>query len=147
MFWFCFILLLGLLAVPAHAAEIIEVDPSYLRISAISVVEPVFPAGSVRRSHTGRVVASITVASDGRPELIEIYESPDEEIAASVKSALSLWRFRPFFAGDTKRAVRAHSRLVFYFSTKEGKPIVVDANEVRARMLDEQSRARQQKRK
>jgi hypothetical protein len=63
---------------------------------------------------------------------VRVLETPDQEIAAAVKDAVSRWSFLPFQGSDSggkglKRLYAVRSRVVFYFRLVDGKPVIIDA--------------------
>jgi TonB family protein len=95
------------------------------RDHATSVVLPRYPESSVRSGHSGRTVVDVRL-SDGKITDARILEAPDEEIARSVKTALSMWSFRPFTQAGVPVRFPIRSRVILYFRLIDGKPIVID---------------------
>ncbi len=132
---FCFLMvtligmhesLVSALANDEPKEPIILVSPMIFRTHATTVLLPEYPSYSQKAGHVGRVTAEVDIAGNGKTTAIRILEAPDSAMGDSVRSALLKWAFRPFRRMDNQSALAARSRLIFYFSIKDGKATVVD---------------------
>lgn len=103
----------------------LHVDSSTLRRNALRAPLPRYPRASLIKGSTGVAVAAVTVDPNGSIANTEMLEAPDSDISAAVKAILLKWCFTNW-AGRPKigRCV-IESRLIFYFGTRGGRPLVV----------------------
>ena len=87
---------------------------------------PIYPISTAKARREGRVTVDVIVEADGAIGSLKILESVDAETAASVQEALRRWRFRVPRDKDGKPSYRVVGRLVFYFTFRHGKPVVID---------------------
>lgn len=111
----------------AEVPTAVRVGSGVLREYAVITPLPDYPQSSFRADKRGRVVAVVIVDTDGSVTSVEITESPDTSIAASVSTTLKRWRFKPFTTLEGNAPLRVTGRLVFYFEIREGRSAVIDA--------------------
>jgi len=98
-----------------------------LREQATFVVLPEYPTSSSSAGRAGRVVVEVRVSERGKVLHVHVLETPDHAIGLAVESAVMRWSFRPFAGGGKQERFSVQSRLIFYFSLVNGKPVVIDA--------------------
>ena len=113
----------------ARAADgcVINTDATGLRMAAVYAPLPLYPPETVQAARYGVVVVWVRVAPEGRVKDLSFLESLDGQTAASVRRALKLWRFSPWAQRAKGGNCPLEGRLVFYFTMKDGVPLVRDA--------------------
>jgi periplasmic protein TonB len=71
----------------------------------ISGTDPKYPKKARKSKKDGKVVLSVVIGIDGKPQEITVKEAPDNEFAGCATDAVRKWRFKP--------------------GTKDGKPVPV----------------------
>jgi TonB family protein len=96
---------------------------------AVKSVRPIYPEDALRHGKSGVVVADVHSSFEGTVTAVDILETPDPAIGASVRRALAQWRFK--FADPTKDESRVDlsAKLVFYFEIQHGKGVVLYPSE------------------
>jgi rhodanese-related sulfurtransferase len=101
-----------------------------LRQAVATRVMPDYPAASLARRSEGVVVVRVRAGLDNRMERVDIVQSPDPDIAAAVRAAVTQWTVarRSETGGPVGNA--AESRLTFYFQIRRGKGVVLNPDEM-----------------
>jgi TonB family protein len=118
-----------IIGLPRQGESLVYIGTSTLLDLAEHKVSPAYPAQSLRLGIHGVVVVQVVVAATGRIERADILESPDAAIGASVRSALTEWRFGAVRDPNSGKAARIRTKLFFYFLIREGRGIVLGSNE------------------
>jgi rhodanese-related sulfurtransferase len=101
-----------------------------LRQAVATRVMPEYPAASLARRSEGVVVVRVRAGLDNRMERVDIVQSPDPDIAAAVRAAVTQWTVarRSETGGPVGNA--AESRLTFYFQIRNGMGVVLNPDEM-----------------
>ena len=130
---------------PDPATVVLTMGEEEHRNNAINQPVPIYPESSLRKGEEGVAVASIVADRDGRVEVVELLEAPDEAIGRAVQEALEQWTFYPGRAPaeafhppggvpererGTRVNVRIRSRMTFYFRILSGGGAVLNPADV-----------------
>lgn len=112
---------------PSEPSEIRFVE-IVMRNRAIRKVTPVYPLDSIKLRHHGVAVGEVTVNHAGKVTAVKVLQAPDDDIKASVASALRQWTFKP----ETIHGVPVDfiGTLTFYFEIKDGKSDVLNPDQM-----------------
>jgi hypothetical protein len=114
--------------VPANVDDDWILHPRSLRAAAIKAPLPDFPLESFYAGVAGVAVAEVYVGqADGRVSWVRILQAPDNRISERLSTILHLWRFDFQRVLPNEAGKMLRSRLIFYFSVKDNRPIVIDA--------------------
>ena len=120
----CLTVLLAIVAMAAqNTVKAARASESSVRQMATEAPKPAYPPASVKAKVSGVAIVSVLVDTNGKATA-EVLEAPDAHIAAAVKDAVSSWTFR------THASVPITARLTFYFRLENGKPRVLNPDEM-----------------
>jgi outer membrane biosynthesis protein TonB len=101
-----------------------KVSEVALRSSAIHLVTPEFPKRAFQLQQLGVAVAEVEVDTSGALSSITILESPCQEIARALESAIRQSTFSKRVVDDDNVPLRYRGKLTYYFLRNKGKPAV-----------------------
>jgi TonB family protein len=117
----------------AHVAaqdNTISFGEMVLRTMATAQPAPEYPAASIARKSTGVAVAAIATGTDGRVTTVTLLQAPDDDIAASVRTALRQWVFKPATVIGRPGAYGLQGRVTFYFRLVAGRGRVLNPHDI-----------------
>lgn len=114
----------------AQTLRAVTMPEAVFRRIATTTVAPSYPTSSMARGAEGVVVVRVRAGLDNRVERVDVLQSPDADIAESVRSALMQWTVAR--TSETGGPVRnaAESKVTFYFQIRNGKGVVLNPNEM-----------------
>jgi hypothetical protein len=131
----------ALIGTPPPGQEL-EIGSVSLRNRARRVVLPVYPLVSIAAGHQGVAVAEVHISEGGRVTETRILEAPDQAITNALQISIKQWVFDPVVSSRERKALRATSRLVFYFKLDASGPVVVDGSADAARLENSKKKTR-----
>ena len=92
---------------------------------AVHTVLPTYPKPSLQARREGVVVAQVLVGPDGKMRTVDVLQAPHEEIGRATRDALMQWTFRTTLRTPDGKPTNIRSKLIFYFTIKDGKGLVL----------------------